>query len=748
MLNDVAMTPRRFAFFILVVLVTGFAAYQPALRSGFFWDDDVFITANPQMHSWRGLLSIWSEPSSSPHYYPLLLTVFWVLSAFFGDSATGYHFANILLHVVNAILLSLLGQRLGVRYAWVAALLFLLHPINVQSVAWITEMKNTLSTLFILAGCLIWISSPNGLPPRLGASRWWSVAILFAGAMLTKSTSLIMLLVLVLADANLRRPVLNKGYWLSLAPLLVAGLAFAIFSASFERSLARAGAMPVPELWQQVGLAAWSVFFYLGKLAWPASLAPVYPAPSITPVAVLFWLLALGFLFGVAAFAWKRGHKSPLSALVLFVVFLFPIPLLGIQFTRWYGPVTDHFAYVPSAVFCLAMAAAVGRLVGGSVARHRALVAGVAAVCLVFGWLTFRHADDWRTGRVWELAAVNAPDSLATLNYANFLSSEGRGSDALLLLAKMHAKLGDKSFVAQAYGTQLAVLGRTADAERVMREGLRKTPGDLQLWRALGTMLVNADRPGEAVPALQKSLPANPVNRIALASAMVRAGLVPDAVAQIPSLPAPTMSNAPALADLARDLQSAGAYGEAESLLISILRRFPLSHHIRIGLGYVLLDRGASTDAQEQFAQVLRLAPGNPFAVLGLAECLQTEGRAAQAAGLLEENSRNFPHEELHNAYAWFLATSPDSSLRNPALALQLMEKIPGDRMAASHYFQGTLAAALAANGRFAEASTAAEKAIVLATAQGDDDFIAGTRERLKLYRADQAYVQPATSKP
>lgn len=743
MLNDPSMTRPRFAAFVFLVFAAAFAAYQPALRSGFFWDDDVFITANPQMHSLDGLASIWFEPYSSPHYYPLLLTVFWVLSACFGDSAVGYHFANILLHTANAVLLFLLGRRIGLPHAWVAAFLFLLHPINVQSVAWITEMKNTLSTLFILAGCLVWTSGASQKSPHLGSARWWSVAFLFAAAMLTKSTSIIMLLALVLADVCQRRPVRSGNYWLSLAPLIITGLGFALFSASFERSLARADAVPMPEAWQRVGLAAWSVFFYFGKLVWPASLAPVYPAPVVPPLWGFLWITALLLLFVGAAAAWRRGNTRPLSALMLFVVFLFPIPFLGIQFTRWYGWVTDHFAYVPSAVLCLAVAGVAGRLANRSSAGRKVFVAAVAAVGAMFGWLTYLHAEDWRTGRVWESAAFNAPDSLAVLNYANFLAADGRGNDALPLLAKVHAKLGAKSFVAEAYGAQLAALGRAVDAERVMREGLERNPGDFQLWRALGTMLVNAGRPAEAVIALQKSLPANPVNRIALASAMVRAGQVQDAAVQIPLLPAATRANAQALSDLARDFQTAGAYAEAEGLLASILKKFPLTHQIRIGLGYLLLDRGSASEAQEQFAQVLRLAPGSPFAVLGFFECLQAQGRAGQAAAFLRESAQNFPHEELHNANAWLLATSPDPALRDPVAALEQTRKIGAAQLASNHYYQGTLAAAFAANGQFPEAVAAAGRAMEIARQQGDDEFVAGTRERLVLYRAGRAYVQP-----
>jgi tetratricopeptide (TPR) repeat protein len=743
-----AMSTRKAFVFSLLVVGAALTAYLPALQSAFFWDDDVFITHNPQMHSPHGLAQIWMQPTSSPHYYPLLLTVFWVLVRLFGDWAFGFHLVNVLLHAANAFLLCRLGLRIGIRYAWLGAMIFLLHPINVQSVAWVTEMKNTLSTLFMLAACLVWVGRDKEKAPSIGEVRWWLVTLLFGAAMLTKSTSLILLLAFVLLEVVLGRSIRSRSFWVALMPLLVTGVAFALFSAWLERTIVGGGIVQTAAWWEKVGIASWSIFFYLQKLLVPVSLAPVYQNPALTYGSALVWtgLLALGL--ASAIFWGLRKSWRPLAALIFFTAFLFPIPFIGIAFTRWYGFVTDHFVYVPALVFCLNMASLAGCWAERGRARTAKLVL-FASVIVLLGLLCFRHAEKWRDGSIWERAAANAPQSLAVLNYAGYLSSRGQLDEALPLVEKIYAKLGNKSFIVQGFGSLLAALGKTAEAEKVMRAGLEANPNDLQLWRAFATLMVNAGQLDEAVSALRKSVPANPSNRIALVSALLRAGRLNEARAEVPALPAPTRNNVNLLADLAAELSATKAYAEAEALLSSILHRFPLGHRARIELAYVQLDTGRVGEAQEQFSQALTFVPANTAAISGLAECMQRQGRSDKAASLLERAVSSFGEDpELRNSYAWFLSTCPVANFRDPAKAMQQLQSIDSEKMAANHYFQGTLAATLASQGDYAGAVAAAQRAIALGEAAGDKLFVAGTLSRLDLYRAGRPYVLPVASKP
>jgi predicted Zn-dependent protease len=740
------MTTARVACFFLLVSVVALVAYAPALQSEAFWEYDVPITQNRQMHSLGGLLRIWFEPFSSPHYYPMVSTVFWILNRLFGDWIAGYHFVSILLHSANAVLVYIVGVRLGVRFAWLGAFLFLLHPVNVQSVVWV-EMNIMLSTFFMLVGCLVWTGGQPKEAPHIATARWLVMAAIFAAATFTSSMSLIMLPVLLIADWALGRGIKHTAYWIALAPFIVTGVVFAILYIPFGGSPSGEGVASFPTLLEQVGLASWSLFFYLGKLAWPFSLAPAYAVPTITPIWGVFWT-ACSVFFLIVAFYWGRIRSwRPMAAVALYASFLVPLPFIQGAFTRWHAPVADHFAYVPSIVFCLAMSSFGWRLSRGSASFRIFTSVGLAA-CLLFGVLTWRYAQAWRTGEAWEKASLNAPLSPAALNHVVNLAVSGREQEALPVVAKLYENPQYQLYVARAYASLLAQIGMTKEAEIVLREALLRRPGDLQLWLSLGKLFANSGRPAEAVEALTLALPANPANRIALASALVRAGRINEARAEVAFMPAPTRSNADALADLAADFSEVGAFAEAESIFSSILKRFPIRHRIRLALAYVLLRGGKIGEAHEQFAQVASSVPGDSAAIIGYTECLLRIGRADKAAHLLETTILNNPSADVRNAYAWFLATCSDATQRNAAKALEQLYAIDEVQLAGSAYFQGTLAASLAASGRFVDAVAAAERALALAQNSRDENFVAGTRERLNLYRAGQAYIQSAPPVP
>ena len=148
-----------------LILVLTAVAYIPALQAGFVWDDDDHLTKNPAMVSVDGLKRIWSSLKVS-RYYPLTLTSFWVQRRFWGLDPLAYHAVNIALHAVNAVLLWTLLRSLQVRGAWVAAAVWAVHPVNVETVAWVTELKNTQSGLFFLLTLLVFMRFEDGLRPR------------------------------------------------------------------------------------------------------------------------------------------------------------------------------------------------------------------------------------------------------------------------------------------------------------------------------------------------------------------------------------------------------------------------------------------------------------------------------------------------------------------------------------------------------------------------------------------------------
>ena len=150
------MSRARLALLALALLVATLAAYRPAWHGGMLWDDDAHVTRE-DLRSVEGLKRIWLEPGATQQYYPLAHTVFWLQHRVWGDDTLGYHLVNIVLHALSAFLLALVLIRLGVPWPWLAALAFALHPVHVESVAWITELKNTLSGALYLAAALAYL---------------------------------------------------------------------------------------------------------------------------------------------------------------------------------------------------------------------------------------------------------------------------------------------------------------------------------------------------------------------------------------------------------------------------------------------------------------------------------------------------------------------------------------------------------------------------------------------------------------
>lgn len=152
--------PQRFELFAALLVLCALIAYIPAISAGFIWDDDLLLTANPQMQSAHGLREIWLGKNSCD-YTPVTLTTFWLEKTLWDDTPTGYHVVNILLHGLAAVLLWRILSTLRIPGSWLAALLFVIHPVNVASVAWIAERKNTLSAALFFASILAFLASVN-----------------------------------------------------------------------------------------------------------------------------------------------------------------------------------------------------------------------------------------------------------------------------------------------------------------------------------------------------------------------------------------------------------------------------------------------------------------------------------------------------------------------------------------------------------------------------------------------------------
>ena len=318
-------------------------SYWPALHGGLVWDDDAHVT-KAALRSLSGLGEIWTNLRATQQYYPLLHSAFWVEHRLWGDATLGYHLANVALHATAALLLVLCLRRLGVPGAGLAGLLFAVHPVCVESVAWISEQKNTLSLVFYLLSALAY--------PRFdrdrGRSAYLLAFVLFVLALLTKTVTatlpaaLLVILWWQRGRLSLRRDAAPLAPWFLLAA------ASGLFTSWVERVVIGAQGAPFDlGPLQRCLLAGRVIWFYLGKLLWPANLMFVYPHWDAAASA-LGWArcLAAALLLTGALFLLRKRSRGPLAAWLFFTGSLFPALGFFNVYPFLFSYVADHFQYL------------------------------------------------------------------------------------------------------------------------------------------------------------------------------------------------------------------------------------------------------------------------------------------------------------------------------------------------------------------------------------------------------------------
>ena len=322
------------AFLALGLLVI--VSYLPAmLWGGFVWDDRI-LTLSQAVPDWSGLWRLWSgeaytiDDTPEAHYWPLVYTTFWLEHKLWGFAPEGYHIVNVLLHLANTLLLWHLLRRLAVPGAWMVAAVFAVHPLHVESVAWIIERKDVLSGLFYLAAALAWMRFVEQPNPR----RYVCSLALYAAGLLSKS------IVVTLPAALLiyhwwKQGRVTSSDLLRLVPFCVVGLVITVGDLSFSRSVE-----PLSlgySFTERTLIAARALWFYAGKLLWPSDLAIIYPLWDIRVGDPLAW----GYLITAVALALALWHfrpqlgRGPLAGALFFAVTL--LPILGFVDYGYYG---------------------------------------------------------------------------------------------------------------------------------------------------------------------------------------------------------------------------------------------------------------------------------------------------------------------------------------------------------------------------------------------------------------------------
>jgi Flp pilus assembly protein TadD len=507
----------------LAIFVLTLVAYIPAIQAGYIWDDDSYVTQNAALTTVDGLRQIWLDRSASPQYYPLVFTSFWLEHHIWGLSATGYHVVNILFHLFSALLLWRLLRSLELPGAWLAAAVFAIHPVHVESVAWITERKNVLSGFLYLAAVASFFryagigTSVGGEAKRHGgtdatAAAWpWALttALLFLAALASKSVTSTLPAVLLLL-AWWQRGRVGRRVWALLLPLFAIGAGAGLSTAWIEKHhVGAAGAEWAFSLPERCLIAGKALWFYVGKILWPHPLIFFYPrwqihhAPLLDYLQPLLALLLLLLLW----FGRRRLGRGPLVAALIYAGTIFPALGFIDVYPMRFSFVADHFQYlasIPIIVLGSVLAASLGRRSLSPLLRS--LFA--ALLLLAAGRLTYVQARAyanpetlWRTTLAHNPAAFAAQSELGLILYrrGDLETAAGYFERAIELKPDYYEALNNLGIIQNLRAHHQAAID-------LFRRALDVSPEYVPAWVNLGTAEYRLGRTEEAIEALKEAL--------------------------------------------------------------------------------------------------------------------------------------------------------------------------------------------------------------------------------------------------
>ena len=656
--RTIAGVSRRTAAGAATLALLVAACYFPSLSGGFVWDDVIF-SEEPVIRRWSGLWSIWFSPAdirNEGHYWPIVYTTFWLEHKLWGLAPFGYHAVNVLLHAVNTLLVWRLLRRLDVPGAWAVAAVFAVHPVHVESVAWIIERKDLLSGLFYLSAVLAWIRFTEAPHP----SRYCLALALFTAGLLSKS------IVVTLPAALLvwhwwKRGRVTGGDAIRLLPFFAVGLGITAGDLAFYTS--REPLALGYSLAERTLIAARALWFYAGKLVWPTDLAVIYPQWDIRAADPFGWLYVAAAA-GLAALLWFARHRvgrGPLAGAVFFAVTLAPV--LGfVDFGYMqFSFVADRFQYLAGLGVMAVLIAGATRAVSRGPEALRFGAAGALLVVLgVLATLTWRQAGIYRDEITFfsHIVALNplARDAHLNLGSAYFDANRVEEGYAVSLVAAeqrpdfggAHANLGRALLLMERFdeaeGHLLRALeldprkttamqnmaelrrkqGRDEEAIERFRKVIEREPANALAHAGLGTSLLNAERHEEALEAIDRALELKP------------------GMKQRHSL----------LALTGRALKALGRFEEAERRLLRAAEMDRSDVAPLVDLAALRIAEERFDEADEHLRRALARAPGNTAALQNVAEALRKRGR----------------YEKAVESYRSVLAIDPDFAMAHAGM--------------------------------------------------------------------------------
>src|SRR5947207_8400638 len=670
---------RALIFAVVLAAVTIFA-YRPAWHGGFLWDDDAYIINNELLTAPDGWQRIWFSLDSPSQYFPFTYSTFRIERALWGLNTTGYHWVNLLLHIGNALLMWAVLARLRVSGSWLAAAIFALHPLQLVSVAWITERKNVLMAFFFLLTLLGWIAFVDERTRR----RWifYCLALIFyVLALSAKATACTLPAALFLILWLQNKPITMRRL-IQIVPFVILGIGMGLLAVWWERyhqGTNRAVFTFLSPI-ERILVASRAVWFYLSKIFWPSNLTFIYPRWNISPADLLdyVWLLA-----GIAAcvviyFLRRYFGRSVEVAAALFVITLSPVLGFIMLFTFRYTFVADHYQYL-ACIGPIALVSAGIASLADMLNQHRAFILGAALFAVAsLGALTWRQAAMYgEIETLWRTTLARNPECwMAHTNLGIVLLQKGKLNDGIAHYRAALQMQPDSWDAEYNLGTALVAKGEVDEAILHCDRAVAIQPNDPDAQVSLGDALLKKKRVEEAIVHYHKAMALRPDYFLAL-----------------------------------------------------------------YGLGSALLEKGELDTAVQYCRAALLIRPDDADCHTVLAVALDEKGETAEAIYHYEKAVQISPKSisALTNL-AWLLATSSNDALRDGNKAVKLAGEANELLGGTNPVVLRTLAAGYAEAGQFANAIESAEAAIQLARLSGDNSLAADVRGQLGFYRLGVPY--------
>jgi len=605
---DLPLALGQAALIVLAVL----AVYIPAMRAGFVWDDDTSLLKNIGVEE-HGLLQIWFS-TNLVNYWPVTWTSFWLEHELWGFRPTGYHVNNVLVHAASSLLVWRVLLRLQVPGAWLAALVFAVHPVNVESVAWISQRKNVLSMLFYVSAVLCYLRFDS----REGRRWYWFAVVAFVLSMLSKGAAAAFPVVLLLL-AWWQRDRITRRDLLRTVPFFLVTAVMAATEIWFQQNRAiRDTVIRDAGFFERLAASGWIVWFYLYKAMLPFNLMFVYPQWEVDPGDWLSYVpgVLLLVVLGVCWWSRKSWGRPPLFALSYFVVTLGPIlGFIDFYYLR-FSLVGDHYQYFSMAAIIALAVGFLSQTIERNAADYRPLSRiGAALLVVVLGCLSWRQAGIYTDeATLWDDTLRKNPDSwIAWNNRGTIFRKQGHRQFALQYFHRAHELSPSNPRFCANIAEEYLVQSHFYEAQRYYRLALRHAPNYWQAHNGLAAVLAELEQFDEAIEYIKRAIAAAP--------------------SDAPSLPTLHYNHASFLRDHERLDESVAAFERA-------LELDPENIAVLNNLATVLLSLDRVEETTGHLRKALSVEPYNAMLHLNL-------GIALEKQGLMEEAQEHFKKAQL-----------------------------------------------------------------------------------------------------